>query len=65
MSRVSAWCAPRCIAAWALSGAPLALQGAATDVDGDPLTDIHTLERPTLVLQSGAIVRDELPRPAP
>ena len=34
-------------------------------VDGDPLTDIHTLERPTLVLQSGAIVRDELPRPAP
>jgi len=31
-------------------------------VDGDPLTDIHALERPLLVIQSGAIVRDSLAR---
>ena len=29
-------------------------------VDGDPLSDSHALERPLLVIQSGAIVRDDL-----
>lgn len=29
-------------------------------VDGDPLTDIHALERPLLVIQSGAVVRNNL-----
>ena len=29
-------------------------------VDGDPLTDIHALERPLVVIQSGAVVRNNL-----
>ena len=29
-------------------------------VEGDPLTDIHALQAPKLVLKAGAIVRDEL-----
>jgi imidazolonepropionase-like amidohydrolase len=31
-------------------------------VDGDPLTDIATLERPTMVVQGGHVVRDETTR---
>ena len=33
-------------------------------VDGDPLADIRTLERPVMVVQGGAVVRDETTRAA-